>query len=595
MIVEAELDDRSGRAFLIWFLHRTGRGSNAWLPVREGQWVIASGRVHALRPRVELHNLLIEPTQAHPVGPSASVPPWPVYPLTEGITQSRLTRWIAWALNHHAPKEWISPSRLHTLGMPALPDALRTLHAPHRLEDVEGARRRIALEELVAFYRQAAKRRNAASALHAPVCPPQTLSLSNFMEKLPFPLTAGQREVIEILGKELAYPRPMRRLLYGDVGSGKTVVAAFGVLRCVRSGYHAVVMAPTRLLAEQHGQTLRRLLDPWDVDVVVITGERSAAQRRRLGERLASGPPAVIVGTQAILSWDDVLSRTGLVVIDEEHRFGVSQRQRVSAHGALHLLSMSATPIPRTLALVLYADLDVSYLTERPPGRTPVDTRWIHPSQRQELYAFVRREVARSRQAFVVFPRVDGDEDEGASAVAAARQLAEGELSGLRVGLVHGRQSPQEQEETMAAFARGDLDVLVATTVIEVGVDVPNASVMVVEEADRFGLAQLHQLRGRVGRGQAQGYCLLVADPTSDEAKARIDALRRNDDGMRIAEIDLSLRGTGQLGGLRQSGKWEFRVVDPHKDRDLFALAATLMREVRQERREADGVSSWYA
>ena len=277
MIVEAELDDRSGRAFSHLVPSPYRPRSNAWLPVREGQWVIASGRVHALRPRVELHNLLIEPTQAHPVGPSASVPPWPVYPLTEGITQSRSTRWIAWALNHHAPKEWISPSRLHTLGMPALPDALRTLHAPHRLEDVEGARRRIALEELVAFYRQAAKRRNAGERVeHAPVCPPQTLSLSNFMENFPFRYSR-QREAIEILGKELAHPRPMRRLLYGDVGSGKTVVAAFGVLRCVRSGYHAVVMAPTRLLAEQHGQTLRRLLDPWDVDVVVITGERSAA------------------------------------------------------------------------------------------------------------------------------------------------------------------------------------------------------------------------------------------------------------------------------------------------------------------------------
>lgn len=578
-VMEAQFKDETGSALLVWFVHRRGRNPAPRPPVRLGASVVVSGNAKRSPRGIEIHNVAIAPSpkaeEPLPL-PGAELPPSPVYPLTEGITQAKLVSWVEWALQRTPQCEWLDATLLRDIDLPPLGDATRALHAPNCMGEIEPARRRVALEELLRFYAGALRRKEGSVKRAAPACPLERLTPEDFYRHLPFSPTRGQREAIDILSRELAGRRPMRRLLFGDVGSGKTVVGAFGALRAILSGHQSIVLAPTRILAEQHAQTLAGLLSPWNVGVHLVVGELPAREREVVIDQARAGEAALFVGTQALFASDLHFRTAAFAVVDEEHRFGVAQRHDVTEMGGLHLLSMSATPIPRTLAHVLYAEMDVTTLDGKPPGRSVVDTRWIHPRQRRELYAFVRREVERSRQAYVVFPRVEADEDGGGGAVAEAERLAAGELAGVRVGLLHGRQSSPDQERTMERFVAGEIDVLVATTVIEVGVDVPNATVMVIESADRFGLAQLHQLRGRVGRGVHQGYCLLVADPVNDRAMARIHALRSTNDGLKLAELDLELRGPGEFYGLRQSGRSEFKRVCLTRDQDLFRLARRL-------------------
>ena len=583
-IVEATLRDATGRIGLVWFYRgRRGRWA-AKSPVCERQRIVAWGTVRWTPRGPQIQNPGWEelPQESAPAQGVAFAPS-PVYPAGQGLTQSQLKRWIHWVLDHRPPKETLPAEMLRRRGLLPLAQAYEKIHRPSDLRDVEAARRRLAFEELYAMQLEMVKAARARRAAEAPVCPVEALPPSDYAAKLPFELTGAQRRALASCSQMLERPFATAALLQGDVGSGKTVVAAYMAARAVLAGYQAAIMAPTRLLAEQHQMSLRRLLAPWNIDVDLLASEMPGERRREVIQRLRAGEARLVVGTHALLSEDVQMPRFAVGVVDEQHRFGVAERERLVQKGPGHILMMSATPIPRSLALTLFADLDLISLNEKPAGRKPVDTRWIHPKDREKVYAFVKREVERGRQAYIVFPRVGTNDDEDTdSAVAMAEELARTWLDGVRVGLVHGQMKPSEQEAVMAAFVASELDVLVATTVIEVGVDVPRASVMVVEGADRFGLAQLHQLRGRVGRGPGDSYCLLIADPETERARRRIDALRKTDDGFVIAELDLALRGPGEITGLRQAGPLEFRAVEFPTDLELLAAA-------RQEARAALG------
>ncbi|REJ32383.1 MAG: DNA helicase RecG, partial [Bacillota bacterium] len=409
---------------------------------------------------------------------------------------------------------------------------------------------------------------------------PDPEALKRFYDALPFTLTRAQRRVVADVLSDMAAPRPMHRLVQGDVGSGKTVVAAAAIFNAVCSGCQAAMMAPTEILAEQHAASLQDLLGRLGVRVELLTGRLPARRREALLEGLASGEVHVLVGTHAVLDRQVTFRRLSLAVTDEQHRFGVRQRALLAAKGfSPDVLVMTATPIPRTLALTLYGDLDVSVINEMPPGRRPVRTRWLRPSQRGQAYRFLAEQVARGRQAYVVCPLVEGSEDGGAKAAVDLHRRLVRKLPHLKAGLLHGRMSGAEKQEVMRAFRDGEISVLVATTVVEVGVDVPNATVMLVEDADRFGLAQLHQLRGRVGRGSAESYCLLIAEPTTPEAEQRLRVMEQVHDGLEIAEQDLRLRGPGEIFGTRQHGLPDLRVADPFRDLELLELAR---REARR-------------
>lgn len=486
----------------------------------------------------------------------------PEYPLTKGLTQRIMRRIVQAALDtfaHRVPE--CLPARIrraHAL----LPrgDALRQLHFPDDPGSLAAARRRLAFEELFVLRLAAARsgqvrrRRSRSIAL-----PPAGALVRAWYAGLPFAPTDAQRRVTAEIDRDLRRAIPMQRLLQGDVGSGKTMVAAYALLRAVESGGQGALLAPSEILAEQHAHTLRAWFEPLGVVVHLVTGAVPRPARQPVLDDVRNGRPVVVVGTHALLSPSVRFRRLSVLVVDEQHRFGVKQRNVLAAGPRPpHLLVVSATPIPRTLALCLYGDLDVSVIDEPPPGRKPVDTRWIRPHRRDEVYDFVRRQVAAGERAFIVFPAIGDDDPDGDGAdtrvLAAARRLATGPLRKVNVGVLHGRQSAEEQAQTMRRFRDGDVQVLLATTIVEVGVDIPEASVMVIEGADTFGLAQLHQLRGRVGRDGRQAFCFLIADPKTDIARRRLQSVRASTDGFALAQADLELRGPGELFGLRQAG-----------------------------------------
>ncbi|MBT9252413.1 MAG: ATP-dependent DNA helicase RecG [Brockia lithotrophica] len=452
-------------------------------------------------------------------------------------------------------------------------EALRTLHFPSDERELFWAKRRMAFEEVFLYQLKVLAARNVRVRTRRTrehrFRPEEVLELTS---RWPFPLTGAQRRAVQEIFADLLGPHPMNRLLQGDVGSGKTAVATLAIYAVVRGGRQAALMAPTEILAEQHVRTLRSLL-PEDVPIALLTGRTPRREREEILFGLAQGSIPVAVGTHALITEHVRFADLGFIVVDEQHRFGVVQRRLLAQKGDVpDLLSMSATPIPRTLALLLYGDLDVSVLDEMPPGRTPVETHWTTPERFADVLTFVDGQIERGRQAYVIAPLIEASDKLDYQNVVDLYDQVRNFLPGRRVGLLHGRLSGREKDRVMRAFVAGELDVLVSTTVVEVGVDVPNATVMVIYDADRFGLAQLHQLRGRVGRGAHKSYCILVADPRTEIGRKRLRVFRELTDGFQIAEKDFELRGPGDLFGTKQSGLPEFRFTQLDSPRELRML-----------------------
>jgi ATP-dependent DNA helicase RecG len=505
----------------------------------------------------------------------------PVYSLTEGLTQRPVR-----ALVHRiveqcagATPESLPEALRRRRGLIGVAEAYRAIHFPESLASAEAARRRFVFEDFLLLQAGLAirRRREARQPGHA-IAPPGRL-VERLLATLPFELTSAQRRVFQEIRADLARPSPMNRLLQGDVGSGKTLVAVMALLTAVEAGYQGVVMAPTEILAEQHLTTVRALVAPLGVPVALLASGQKSRDREAALAAVRAGEASVVVGTHALIQEGVGFHRLGLAVVDEQHRFGVLQRASLRGKGQHpDVLVMTATPIPRTLALTLYGDLDVSMLDELPPGRKAIETRWRTEAKRREIYEFIRGELERGRQAYVVCPLVEETEaSDLKAATAMAERLAAEVFPAHRVGLVHGRMGLEAKDAVMRAFKAGEVHVLVATTVIEVGIDVPNATVMLIEHAERFGLAQLHQLRGRVGRGGARSYCILLASGLlGDDAQRRLQAMCETQDGFRIAEVDLETRGPGDFFGTRQAGLPEFRAASLITD-------GRLLREAREE------------
>ncbi len=539
--------------------------------VRRDQEVLLYGTVIRNGGRYEMTSPLIEPAMT---GQRIR----PIYPQTEGLTSRMIETNVAQALeiaDRNPPPELLSDEVRRREGLCDRLTAFHAIHFPHDHTDIAAARRRLVFEELLilqlGLLRLKSRSRQHSGAVIA------TDYTTAFTAGLPFTLTAAQQRAIADCVADLQGDRPMSRLVQGDVGSGKTAVAAGVAYTVIRSGWQSAMMAPTEILAEQHAASLQKLLGD-SVRVGLLTGSVPAARRRELQAAIAAGEIDFVVGTHALISESVTFARLGLVITDEQHRFGVSQRAKLAAKGRNpHLLVMSATPIPRTLALILYGDLDVSVLDELPPGRQPVETYAVGGDKRERAYGYVRRHLDEGRQGFIVCPLVEeGDAPSDLrSATEVFRSLSEDPFRGYRLGLLHGRMKAAEKEATMAAFAAGELQLLVSTTVIEVGVDVPNAVIMVVENADRFGLAQLHQLRGRVGRGKHRSTCILISDSGGEETRRRLQVMCATNDGFRIADEDLKLRGPGDFFGNRQHGLPQLKVADLLEDMPLLQRAQT--------------------
>jgi len=523
----------------------------------------------------------------------------PVYPAVEGVGPATMRRFIGLALDRlpdEAALELLPPDWLSGLGLPSLRAALLTVHRPPPDADLAAlaagrhpAQRRLAIEELLAHHLSLRRQRMALQAHHAPSLRGQGALVERLRESLPFRLTGAQQRVYEQIRKDLAKAHPMLRLVQGDVGSGKTVVAAMAAMLAVERGKQVALAAPTELLAEQHLNNLRGWLDPLGVRTAWLAGKVTGKARAKVLAEVASGEAQVVVGTHALMQDSVVFKDLALAIVDEQHRFGVHQRLALRDKGAdgrsvPHQLVMTATPIPRTLAMSEYADLDVSAIDELPPGRTPVQTVALNNDRRPDLIQRIAVACAEGQQVYWVCTLIEESEELDATPAQATFESLQALLPGVRVGLVHGRLKASEKLATMVAFKAGEIDLLVATTVIEVGVDVPSASLMIIENAERLGLAQLHQLRGRVGRGSAVSRCVLLYQaPLSNMARARLETMRQTNDGFLIAEKDLELRGPGELLGTRQTGLAAFRMADLARDADLLpgvhALAERLLAE----------------
>ena len=490
-----------------------------------------------------------------------------VYPQTEGLTSNAIAKCVRQLLPHaELLPDPLPPEMLAKYRLLSKADAVRAIHCPATEEQAYAARRRLIYEELLVLQLGIGRMKNRGAA--ATGAPMQLADPSLFWASLPFSPTGAQRRAVSEILADMAGETSMNRLLQGDVGSGKTLVAAAAIWACIRAGYQAALLAPTEILAAQHAEGLNRMLAPFGMRVALLTGGMKAAARRTTLAAIRNDEADLVVGTHAILSEGVEFARLGLAVIDEQHRFGVRQRGMLAEKAANpHLLVMSATPIPRTLGLLIYGDLDISILDELPPGRTPVKTRCITGKKRRDLYHFLDQEIGRGRQVYLVCPAIEDTPDGGLNAVKTYYEdIAKALLPERRVGLMHGKLKPKEKAEVMDDFKSGRLDALVSTTVIEVGVDVPNATVMVIENAERYGLSALHQLRGRVGRGAAESWCFLVSDNASESVQKRLKFLCSTSDGFAVAQYDLETRGPGDFFGSRQHGLPTLQIADLMND-----------------------------
>ena len=490
-----------------------------------------------------------------------------VYPQTEGLTSSAIAKCVRQLLPHaELLPDPLPPEMLKKYRLLSKADAVRAIHCPATEEEAFAARRRLIYEELLVLQLGIGRMKNHGAASTG--APMKKADASPFWESLPFSPTGAQRRAVEEILTDMSGETSMNRLLQGDVGSGKTLVAAAAIWACIRAGYQAALLVPTEILTSQHAENLNRLLSPFGMRVALLTGGMKAAARRTTLAAIRDDEADLIVGTHAILSEGVEFARLGLAVVDEQHRFGVRQRGLLAEKAANpHLLVMSATPIPRTLGLLMYGDLDISILDELPPGRKPVKTRCITGKKRADLYGFLDREIDSGRQVYIVCPAIEDAGGSGLNAVKSYYEdIAKAYLPDRRVGLMHGKLKPKEKAEVMDDFKSGRLDALVSTTVIEVGVDVPNATVMVIENAERYGLSALHQLRGRVGRGAAESWCFLVSDNASESVQKRLKFLCSTSDGFAVAQYDLETRGPGDFFGSRQHGLPTLQIADLMND-----------------------------
>ncbi|MFL5244596.1 MAG: ATP-dependent DNA helicase RecG [Gemmataceae bacterium] len=565
-------------------------------PYRYGQRVAFSGKPKWYRDHWQMNSpraqILDKQTPGEAVEPNLGIVP--MYPLTEDLRVEDLRPLVRQALDQYADKvpERLPAALRDQRELPGVHDALRAIHFPATLPDAKAARRRFVYEEFLLLQLALALRRRETRDRQMAPRLPVTKTIDEHIRRLfPFQLTADQNQVVAEVVKDLASDRPMQRLLQADVGAGKTAVAVYALLTTVANKHQAALMAPTEVLARQHYRIFERYLAKSRVRRLLLTGALSARQRREALAAIKAGEIDLVVGTQALIQEDVRFARLGLVVIDEQHKFGVEQRASFRKLGVEpHYLVMTATPIPRTLALTVFGDLDVSTIRELPPGRHPTVTRWVTAKQREGLYAKLREELKQGKQGYVVCPLVEESETlDVKAAVQTQAELQAGPFRDFRVGLIHGRMEETEKDAVMQAFRDKQIDLLVSTTVVEVGVDVANATLLVVEHAERFGVSQLHQLRGRISRGSVPGQCYLFAEPASPETKDRLRAFVRTNDGFALAEEDARLRGGGELFGTRQHGLGELRFADPLKDQetlrqarhDAFALVlddATLTR-----------------
>lgn len=502
------------------------------------------------------------------------------YPLTAGLSRDIVSKNIATALEIIKVEERLPESVIKKYSLLSADEAIRKIHFPKSREEYQSARKRLVFEELLSLKLGLARLKTRGRSLSGAVM--SEVSLGEFYSSLPFEPTNAQIRAISDCISDMKRLYPMNRLVQGDVGSGKTLVAAAAAFFAQRNGFQTMVMAPTEVLAAQHCETFRGFLEPLGIRVGLLSGALSAGEKKRVREAAANGDIDVLIGTQALIQRSSTMKRLGLAIVDEQHRFGVYQRSELAEKGANpHILAMSATPIPRTLALIIYGDLDVSVINEMPLGRLPVRTYAVDTTFRKRVYAFIRKHIAAGKQAFIVCPLVEeSEQSEKQSAISYFNKLCASEFLGIPTGLLFGKMKQAEKEAVMRDFHENKLKLLVSTTVIEVGIDVPNAVVMLIENAEEFGLSQLHQLRGRVGRGSEQSFCILMSDSKTDYAKARFKAMCDTTDGYKIADTDLALRGPGNFFGKEQHGLPPMKVADLADDAEVLTEVEKLAEDI---------------
>ena len=585
--LEMMVTDGTGLLVLKWFRFSKWLRTNLESNYPPGKELFATGRLDVFAGSLEMHHPEMQAAEGDEAQGIV-----PIYPSTEGLNQLVLRRIMSQAVPAVVPgmKEPIPEPVLARNDLPELGESLMNLHSPARGSDVDelnaaGSRyhRRLKFGELLLFQLGVQQRRNQLSSRTGIPLADSDGTVERFLDSLPFPLTGAQQRVLEEIRADLARTAPMHRLLQGDVGSGKTVIAFAVMVLCHQEGHQAALMAPTEVLAEQHFNTMRQWAEALGIRIALLTGRTAVGDRKKILEELERGDTHILVGTHALIQETVAFRSLALAVVDEQHRFGVMQRMALGVKGkAPHFLVITATPIPRSLSMVVYGDLDISTLDEMPPGRQPVETRIFGEKDRTRMHVALAKEVRSGRQAFIVYPLVEeSDSSELLAAGEMAQFYREKVFPHLKIGLLTGRMTGEEKDAAMRSFRNGDYDILVATTVIEVGVDVPNATLMVIDHAERFGLSQLHQLRGRVGRGDHPSTCILmVGGGVTDEAKRRLTIMARSTSGFEIAEEDLRIRGPGDYLGVRQAGMPDFRYAHPMRDRDLMQKAHETAREL---------------